>query len=218
MVYGRAGREQKDSGGQAGYNELAGKKPPEISLDSKSGDCQKNPGDTDEQTSHIDQECKKCLSETIDRAHQSSICIQERTDPCKSQDKLSGCGTVKKNSPDQTAKYKEEKTAGQSQEEAASCCFFEQFNHRGTVSGRLCRADGRQEYSAHGVGDSGGEEDAGQSHAGQNPICTQGSAPAHAVEFQAGRDGGSLHALEKSDSSPVCSQGCGQGEELPGVS
>ena len=167
-----AGSGQKGSNSESGYDKLAGEKTPQVALDTKSGDCEKNSADADEQSGYINQKCKKRLAETVNGAHQSSVGIQKRTDPCESKDKPSGCTAVEKDVSDQITENEKEKTAGEPQHKTAPGCFFEQSDHGCTIAGCLGSADSRQEHSAHGVCNSRGEENAGKSHTGQYSVCT----------------------------------------------
>src|SRR5699024_7957915 len=101
---------------------------------------------------------------------------------------------------------KEEQTTRKPEDEAACRRFLEQSDHGRTVPGGLGSTYSRQEYGSHRVCDGRRKEDTGESHAGQDSVCTYRSAAVQAVQLQAGRDGGGFYALEESYCRTVCSQ------------
>ena len=75
------------------YN-LTGQKTNQISKNSKLRDKEEYPCNPDTKADKISRKRKKCLAETVYHTEKYCVCIQERTDPGKCKNKLTGKLTV----------------------------------------------------------------------------------------------------------------------------
>ena len=81
-------------------SELADQKPPEISLDTKSWNCERNTCDADGKADHVNGKRSRSFSKAVQDTDQRTVYIEERTDPGQSDHKISCQITGEQKMPD----------------------------------------------------------------------------------------------------------------------
>ena len=92
-------------------NQLPGKKPPQVTFDSKEGNTQEHTENPDCQTDAVKEEGLAGFAQTVDDANQVAVGVEKRTDPGQSDNKAACHAAVENISPDETPGDKQSDTA-----------------------------------------------------------------------------------------------------------
>ena len=191
-----------------GLHDLTGKQPQEVSLDSEKRNYEVNAQNTDGQAGCIDQKSSSGFAKSVDRADQCRVCIEERADPGKSENKLSGRTAVENKIPKQITSQQEAETAEQSQNKtAAGCSCCKPFDIC-TCSGGNGSGDSRSKHSPNRTGNGRGKKNTGKCHTRENTVYTQCFGRTAAEQPERCGNRCCFNTLKQSNSRAVGSQRC----------
>ena len=163
-------------------------------------------GDADQKAGGVDEKGAAGLAKTIDYTCQGTVCVEERTDPGKSDHEFSGGLAVEQCDSDPVSEEEKNKTAGKTQNKTGTSHFLDDIHHFSTVFRDLYFCDCRHQHDRDGTCYSGWEQDAGKCHTVEDSVQAEGFGCIVMILLETAGNGNCFNTLQQVDQNAVCCQ------------